>query len=126
VATDATKTGIEGDGVKVKGAIARLAPLVDQLQRFCRGHEAGHGRAAAATMLVYLRGAWVDVPEITLQFSSDRGQEVNPESLVLALVRDVGELAGELLASDDPDQALAWARANLIVDVERYASALGP
>jgi hypothetical protein len=101
-------------------SFARIAPLVEQLHRFCRGHEEGDGGAAAAGMLAWLRGAWPDVPEIELP--DPPAEDESAERLALCLVRDIGELAGMLLEDHEVEQALGWARANLSVEVERYLS----
>ncbi len=106
----------------VEGSIERIAPLVEELQRFCRGHvEDDHG-AAAAEMLAHLRGVWPDVPVASLPSEPDG--DLGAEELALVIVRDVGEVAGQLLESREPAEALAWSRANLIFDLERYASVI--
>ena len=106
----------------VEGSIERIAPLVEELQRFCRGHLAGDRGAAAAEMLAYLRAVWPDVPGASLPSEPDL--RLSAEELALVVVRDVGEVAGQLLESREPAEALAWSRANLIFDLERYATVL--
>jgi hypothetical protein len=102
----------------VEGAIARMAPLIDQLQPFCCGHEAGDGGAAAAAMLGHVKRAWPDLPPVDVAPQADDKRDA--EELALCVVRDVGEVA-DILLSSDPDERLGWSRANLIVDLERYA-----
>jgi hypothetical protein len=105
-----------------EGRIVRITPLVNQLQRFCRGHEAGDGGFAAAQMLADVRDLWPDVAE--QEVSHDPDTEKDPEVLALHIVRDVGETAGRLIESD-PREVLGWSRANLIFDLERYLEAIG-
>lgn len=100
------------------GRIARLTPLVNQLQGFCRGHEDGDCGVAAAEMLACLRQVWPDIPDVALPSVPDDDRQA--EQLALAVVHDVGEMAGILLTKNDPDEELAWSRANLILDLERY------
>lgn len=103
----------------MEGQIALMAPLIDQLQPFCCGHEAGDGGAAAAAMLGHVRRAWPEIPEV--QVPMDAGDRRDAEEIALCVVRDVGEVA-DILLSDGPDEKLAWSRANLIIDLERYAT----
>jgi hypothetical protein len=60
------KTGSEIERVRMEGRVALIAPLVDQLRRFCRGHEEDDHGAAAGEMLAFLGDAWPDVPEVVL------------------------------------------------------------
>ncbi len=99
-----------------------MTPLVDQLQPFCCGHEAGDAGAAAAAMLGHVRRAWPDIPEVEIQPDGSGGHDA--EELALRVVRDVGEVA-DILLSAEPEERLAWSRANLIVDLERYAAVVG-
>jgi hypothetical protein len=105
----------------MEGRVARIAPLVDQLQRFCWGHEDDDHGAAAAEMLAFLGDAWPDVPEVVL--SLDRDDDRDAEELALEIVRGVGEVGGILLTTD-PGEKLAWSRANLIVELEHYTAAV--
>lgn len=102
--------------------LARMVPLVEQLHRFCDGHEGGDRGLAAIAMIAYLQGAWPDAPPVALP--GDRREVVDPETLGLELIRDVGELAGMLLDEADARGALGWARANLISELEGYARAI--
>lgn len=102
----------------MEGRFGRIAPLVDQLQQFCLGHEEGDAGTAATDMIGYLRDAWPEIPAASLAVERD-GRDA--EELALGIIRDVGEVAAVLLGGRDPDQDLAWSRANLIFDLERYA-----
>jgi hypothetical protein len=95
-----------------------MTPLVDQLHQFCLGHEQRDRGAAAEEMLAYLRHGWLETLEASVK--ADPGDDRDPEELALGIVRDVGEVAGVLLGADDQGPALAWSRANLIFDLERY------
>jgi hypothetical protein len=106
-----------------EGRIHRLAPLVDQLQPFWLGHEAGDGGSAAAAMIGHVRSAWPDIPQVDVR--ADPADERDADALALGVVRDVGEVAGILVSAIDLGKELAWARANLIGDLERYATAVG-
>jgi hypothetical protein len=97
-----------------------MAPLVDQLQPFWWGHEAGDGGAAAAAMLGHVRRAWPDIGEV--EVTADEGEERSADELALGIVRDVGEVARILISAPGVAEELAWARANLISDLERYAT----
>lgn len=100
-----------------------MTPLVSELQHFCQRHEEGKRGGAGAGMLAHLRQDWADVPAAELPPPGD--DERDPEELALMIVRDVGEVADILLgAGDDVDQRLGWSRANLVVDLERYANAV--
>jgi hypothetical protein len=102
--------------------VAWMTPLVSELAHLCQLHEAGDPDAAAG-MLAHLREDWTDVPAVELPAVSDR--ERDAEELALIIVGDVGEVAEILLARDDAERTLGWARANLIVDLERYAEVVG-
>jgi hypothetical protein len=102
--------------------IARITPLVDQLSRLCRGHEARDTGIAAVGMLAYLRDAWPDIP--VHEMRGERKEVGDPGRIALGIVHDVGELARMLRDGDDPEAALAWSRANLIVEIEAYTRAL--
>jgi hypothetical protein len=106
----------------VEGQIALMAPLIDQLQPFCCGHEAGDGGAAAAAMLGHVRRAWPEIPhvDVVANASDKRGAE----ELALSVVRDVGEVAGLLISASDLENDLAWARANLVHDLEHYTTVI--
>jgi hypothetical protein len=106
-----------------EGRIHRLAPLVDQLQPFWLGHEAGDGGSAAAAMIGHVRRAWPDIPEVDVR--TDPADERDADELALCVVRDVGEVAGILVSAVDLGKELAWARANLIRDLECYTDAVG-
>jgi hypothetical protein len=100
-----------------------MTPLVDQLQQFCLGHEQWDGGTAAAEMLAYLQHDWAGIPQVSVE--ADPGDDRRAEELALGVVRNVGEVAAILLATDDSDERLGWARANLIGDLERYLTAVG-
>jgi hypothetical protein len=100
-----------------------MTPLVDQLQPFCYGHESGDGGAAALAMLGHVRRAWPDVPEV--EIAPDPDDDRDAEELALGVVGDVGRVAGILASAADLEKELAWARANLICDLECYANAVG-
>jgi hypothetical protein len=104
----------------VEKKIAQLAPLTDQLQRFVRAHERGEGGAAAGEMLAALRDTRPLLSGGYLMADPDDGRD--GEELALGIIRDVGEIADRLTRSDD----LAWARANLICDLERYLAVTWP
>jgi hypothetical protein len=106
----------------VEGSIERIAPLVEELQQFCRGHVKGDRGAAAVEMRAYLRDAWPDIPEAHLP--SERDEDLGAEQLALVIIRDVGEMAGLALEADKLEEALAWARANSIFDLRRYLRAI--
>jgi hypothetical protein len=106
----------------MQGSMDRLAPLVEELNTFCEGHRAGDGGRTAEQMLAQVRELWPDVPE--RQISSDPDPEADPEVLALRIIRDVGDAAERLLRID-PQKALGWSRANLVVDLERYLEAVG-
>jgi hypothetical protein len=99
--------------------VALIAPLVDQLQRFCRGHEEDDHGVAAREMLAFLGDEWPDVEEVVL--TVDRDDDRDAEELALEIVRGVGEVGGILLTTD-PGDKLAWSRANLIIELERYVA----
>jgi hypothetical protein len=99
-----------------------LAGLVEQVAIFYRRHVDGHGAAAGVDLLSWLESAWPDIPKATLGSEEQTG--LDAASLALGMVRDVGELARMLLKTDDPDRALGWARANLIIEVGRYRDAI--
>jgi hypothetical protein len=101
-----------------------VARLVDELQRFCRGHVEGSGERAAGEMLAFVRDRWIEAEEVEL--ASEPLEGLTREELALIVVRDVGELADRLLGTEDPAGPLAWARANLIVDLEHYRSTADP
>lgn len=104
----------------MEGRVPQIAPLVDQVQRFCRGHvEDDHG-AAAAEMLTFVGDAWPDVSEVVLTL--DRDDHRDAEELALEIVRCVGEVGGILLGADRSEK-LAWSRANLISELRRYVAA---
>jgi hypothetical protein len=103
----------------VEGTIVRIAPLVDQLARFCRGHQAGDRVEAAEGMLWCLRALWPEIPARAVPPAPEDDRDV--EGLALTIIVDVGEIAQILITSEDPREQLAWARANLTLDVERYA-----
>jgi hypothetical protein len=103
-----------------EGPMARLAPLIEELNTFWQGHEAGAGAAAAVQMLAQVRDLWPDIPELLI--SSDPDSETDLEVLALRVARDVGDAADRLL-NFDQQKALGFSRANLIVDVERYLEA---
>lgn len=98
--------------------VARITPLVEQLQWLFRSHEEGDRGAAAEEMLTCLRGIWPDVREVVLD--REREDSRDADQMVLEIIRDVGEIAAFLLGVG-PDKGLAWSRANLIVDLERYS-----
>lgn len=98
-----------------------LARLVDQLQAFFRGHVEGTGEQAAATMLAFLRGGWIPAEDAALISEPLAG--LGRDELALIMVQNIGELADRLLGPEEPGDALAWARSNLILDFEQYLSA---
>jgi hypothetical protein len=104
--------------------VCRMTPLVSELQGLCQSLEEGgrERRAAAWSMLWLLRHEWADLPVIDLPGITD--EERNSGELLLIIVRDVGEVADILLTDEDVETKLAWARANLIVDLERYLLAV--
>jgi hypothetical protein len=104
----------------MEGGVKRIAPLIDQLKRLCRGHMSTDHGSAAGDMLAYLRLAWPEVSTITL--TSDQNERRDADELALEIIRDVGEVASILL-EEDPSERLAWARANLMLDLERYVLA---
>jgi hypothetical protein len=106
----------------MEGRFSQVAPLVDQLGRFCKGHEGADRGEAAAAVLAELRSVWPEVPQVRL--AADPGERPGAEELALGVVRDVGEVAGVLLATGDPEERLAWARANLVADLKRYMTAV--
>ncbi len=105
-----------------EGSIARIAPLVEELDAICRGHEEGHGGPAAARMLASVRTLWPEIPDQDL--SQDPDHERDPEVLALRIVREVGETAGRLLDLG-PEAALGWSRPNLAIELERYLAVVG-
>jgi hypothetical protein len=107
----------------VEGRVGWMTPLVSELQEFCERHAEGDRDAAAAGMLAHLRHDWdgVGLPDLP---PLEEGSGREAEELALEIVRDVGEVAGILLEASDQDERLAWARANLISGVERYAVAV--
>jgi hypothetical protein len=102
--------------------IGLVTPLVEELGRFCRGHEAGTGEDAATHMLEWIRGAWPEVLEVRLPDVA--GATEDPESLVLDMVGEIGELAEKLAAGVAVDEALGWARASLTVALETYLASV--
>jgi hypothetical protein len=108
------------DGVTI-GRVSWITPLVTELQCFCQRHEEGDAGGAAAAMLAHLHHDWIDIPLLNLPPVVDEDRD--PEELAMLIVSDVGEVAEILSATDDPRERLAFARANLIVDVERYRAA---
>jgi hypothetical protein len=107
----------------VERKVGWMTPLVSGLQHFCERHEEGAGAGAAAGLLAHLRNDWAEVPVVNLPAVT--GDVRDPEELALVIVRDVGEVAAVLLDASDSDETLGWARANLIVDLERYVAAVG-
>jgi hypothetical protein len=99
-----------------------LAGLVEQVAIFYRHHLDGHGAGACVDLLSWLKSAWPDIPQVSLP--SEEQAVLAPASLALGMIRDVGELARMLLRSEDVERALGWARANLIIEVERYRDAI--
>ena len=121
---DTTESGGRRIAEKLaEGALSRLTPLVDHLARFCRGHDRADGGGASLAMLAALDEIWPDVPKVSVR--SDPGDERGAEELVLAIIGDVGDLAWILGCGVDPAAELAWARANLIFDLERYRIVVG-
>jgi hypothetical protein len=103
----------------------RITPLVEALNRFCAGNRAADGGAsAAAAMIKVLSGVWQDIPAVTV--IEGPGEEMDRDELALAVIRDVGELAGLMISEDDPARALGWARANLLVDLRQYLAVVCP
>jgi hypothetical protein len=102
----------------VERTVAWVTPLVSELQHFCQRHEEGERGGAAAGMLAHLRHDWADLPVVDLPPVIDRDRDA--EELALIIIRDVGEVADILLAGDVGEARLGWARANLILDLERY------
>jgi hypothetical protein len=88
--------------------VGSIAPLVSELAHFCQLHEAGEGRGAVDGMLAHLRKDWADLPAVELPAVS--GRDRDSEELALIIIGDVGEVAEILLARDDADRTLAWAR----------------
>jgi len=99
-----------------------LAGLVEQVAMFYRRHVEGHGAGACVDLLTWLEPAWPDVPRVSLP--SEEQTVLDPASLALGMIRDVGELARILIATDEPERALGWARANLIIEIRRYRDAI--
>jgi hypothetical protein len=95
-----------------------LAGLVEQVAIFYRRHVDGHGAGACVDLLSWLESAWPEIPKVSLPFEEQT--DPDPASLGLGMIRDVGELARMLLDAGDPERALGWARANLIIEVGRY------
>ena len=104
----------------VRRTVAWITPLVSELQSFCQHHEEGRGYCAAVGMLEHLRHDWVGVPDMVLP--APEYEDRDREELALMIVRDVGEVAAILLPDDLAEARLAWARANLITDLEQYES----
>jgi hypothetical protein len=105
-----------------QGSIARVAPLAEELSEFCKGHDQGEGAAAATRMLTQVRELWPDVAAV--EISDDADAELECEVLALRIVHDVGIVA-ERLQRLEVMEALAWSRANLILDLERYLRSVG-
>jgi hypothetical protein len=105
----------------VERTVGWMTPLVSELQQFCQRHEEVDDGAADG-MLEHLRHDWADIPVVNLPPIPDDDRD--PEELALMIIRDVGEVAEILLAADDVEGRLAWSRANLIADLERYSSAV--
>lgn len=102
--------------------LADIAPLVKRLAAFCQGHEDGDGGVAAARMLAHVRASWPEVPP--REISHDDDPEGDLSVLALRVVRDVGDAAERLLGNEG-EEALGWARANLVIDLERYLEVVG-
>jgi hypothetical protein len=100
-----------------------LAGLVEQVSMFYRGHLDGRGADAGSDLHCWLLSAWPEVPKVTLP-STEESQVLEPRTLALGMIRDVGELARMLIEADDPERVLGWARANLLVEVRRYREAI--
>jgi hypothetical protein len=123
VVEDASKGQRPDPGRRIRGSgIERIGPLVDGLQILCGGRELGDPKVAASSMLAYLESGRPDVPKVSLE--SDPEEDLDVEGLALRIVCDVGEMAGLLLAAGSLEK-LAWSRANLISDLERYRAAIG-
>lgn len=101
----------------------RIAPLIDLLQRFCHAHRSDDPTAGEA-MIEPLRSLWPDIPHRRLD-PPDQGHHAteDADSVALEIVVDVGDVARLLLTEGQPANRLAWCRANLIDDLERYAEA---
>jgi hypothetical protein len=104
----------------VKGTFAEIAKLVELLQRFCEGHQRADLGVAARGMLVDLTSGWPEVSGLSLEMDPDDDRDA--DELALGIVREVGEVAGVVVMASDPGRRLAWAQANLIHDLERYAA----
>jgi hypothetical protein len=104
----------------MEGRFSQMAALVDQLRRFCEGHQRADLGVAAREMLADLRSAWPEVSDLSLEMDPDDHRDA--EEVALGIVRDVGEVAGVFVTARDPGRRLAWAKANLIHDLERYVA----
>jgi hypothetical protein len=107
-----------------ESGMERITPLVEALSRFCVGNETADGGAPSAAALIdFLSDAWPDIPAVDVVKGSS--EEMGRDEIVLAVVRDVGELAGLLLLTANPARTLGWARANLLIDLGLYLTLVG-
>lgn len=112
---------------QVDDRLERVLPLVHQLDRFCRHHEQGEREAAVAPMLAFVRRCWPDIPTADPyadENSKPPAPAMTPDELLLHIIAAIGEMAGNLGELLDYEIELAWSRAVLVVNLERYEQAV--